>query len=178
MRRGFVATIAGALLYVLYLSSRQHLRVLRECVRTYATFGSLPLNIHRYSPPLFDSLSNETVPHRVPKILHQICLTPDSAVSVPERYADFYASCLRKHEDWQHVLWTNDKALYFMTERHPDLVPMWQGYGQTIQRTNILRYLVLEEFGGVYLDLDIECLHPLDELLVGVCSHTRMFPGA
>ncbi len=33
-----------------------------------------------------------------------------------------------------------------------------------IQRANILRYLLLDQYGGVYLDLDLRCLQPLDSL--------------
>ncbi len=35
-------------------------------------------------------------------------------------------------------------------------------------RADILRYEILERFGGVYVDADFECLRPLDDLLSGV----------
>ncbi|KAK3697081.1 hypothetical protein LTR37_017679 [Vermiconidia calcicola] len=51
-----------------------------------------------------------------------------------------------------------------MAENYPKLLPHYLGYKQSIQRANILRYALLDHFGGVYLDLDITCLHPLDDL--------------
>jgi len=33
-----------------------------------------------------------------------------------------------------------------------------------VQKANILRYAILEHYGGVYLDMDITCLQPLDDL--------------
>jgi mannosyltransferase OCH1-like enzyme len=44
-------------------------------------------------------------------------------------------------------------------------VENYTSYEQTIQRSNILRYLLLHHYGGIYLDLDISCLQPLDNLL-------------
>lgn len=34
-----------------------------------------------------------------------------------------------------------------------------------IQRSDIIRYLILYKLGGIYLDLDIKCLKPLDFFL-------------
>jgi mannosyltransferase OCH1-like enzyme len=34
-----------------------------------------------------------------------------------------------------------------------------------IQRSNVIRYLILYKFGGIYLDLDIKCLKPMDFFL-------------
>jgi mannosyltransferase OCH1-like enzyme len=36
------------------------------------------------------------------------------------------------------------------------------------ERSDLLRYELLHRFGGVYLDMDVECLRPIDELLEGV----------
>ena len=49
-----------------------------------------------------------------------------------------------------------------MSEVYPEILPHYKSYGQTIQRTNILRYLLLHHYGGVYLDLDITCWALLD----------------
>ncbi|KAJ3896091.1 hypothetical protein GG344DRAFT_72572 [Lentinula edodes] len=39
-------------------------------------------------------------------------------------------------------------------------------YKYAIQRADAIRYFVLHHYGGVYLDLDVGCLRPLDPLLV------------
>ena len=51
-----------------------------------------------------------------------------------------------------------------MRRYYRNLMPQYEGYKQGIQRANILRYALLDHFGGVYLDLDLTCLHALDNL--------------
>ncbi|KAF2720103.1 glycosyltransferase family 32 protein [Polychaeton citri CBS 116435] len=60
------------------------------------------------------------------------------------KYQEAIDSCTSLHPGWEYQIWTDDNATCF-------------GYEQTIQRTNILRYLLLHYYGGVYLDLDITC---------------------
>lgn len=36
------------------------------------------------------------------------------------------------------------------------------------EQSDIMRYEVLRQFGGVYVDTDVECLRPMDDLLAGV----------
>ncbi|GAB7324528.1 hypothetical protein MBLNU13_g08434t1 [Cladosporium sp. NU13] len=52
-------------------------------------------------------------------------------------------------------------------QEHGDgrLYKNYTSYAQTIQRSNILRYLILHHYGGIYLDLDLTCRQPLDNLL-------------
>merc|ERR1712000_693159 len=61
-------------------------------------------------------------------------------------------------------MWTDTTANEFMSQHYPDLWPHYRNYGQSIQRANSLRYALLEHYGGVYLDIDITCRHPLDNI--------------
>lgn len=42
----------------------------------------------------------------------------------------------------------------------------FDGYTYPIQRADAIRYFVLYHYGGIYIDLDIGCLRPIDPLLV------------
>jgi inositol phosphorylceramide mannosyltransferase catalytic subunit len=44
-------------------------------------------------------------------------------------------------------------------------VPLYEAYPEAIQRVDAARYVILREFGGVYADLDLQCLRPIDALL-------------
>ena len=41
---------------------------------------------------------------------------------------------------------------------------MYDGYGFGIQRADAMRLFFLHKFGGIYIDLDIECKRSLDFL--------------
>jgi len=92
----------------------------------------------------------------VPAILHHIMFglgsgAPSATWNVARQ------SCLDFHPDWEHRLWNQENATNFIAEKFPDFKPTWDGYELDIQRIDTLRYLVLYEYGGVILDMDLQC---------------------
>ncbi|KAK5124449.1 hypothetical protein LTR85_001666 [Meristemomyces frigidus] len=126
-----------------------------------------PEILHQYSPDALQYSYTIDRPQQAPKIIHQIYLQPQihTRNSTLHRYAEALSSCQNLHRNWTHLLWTDDTATSFMRRHYPTIAPHYEGYRQSIQRANVLRYALLDHFGGVYLDLDIACLAPLDELL-------------
>lgn len=97
----------------------------------------------------------------IPKIIHQ--LWKDAVV--PDRYAPLVASWRKHHPDWQYRLWTDADLRDFVARHYPDFLAVYDGYRQPISRADAARYLLLRHFGGLYVDLDVECFRPFDELL-------------
>lgn len=97
----------------------------------------------------------------IPRILHQTWKTYE----VPEEWWDCVNSWKRHHPDWEYRLWTDDAGEDFVARHYPDFLATFQNYPYGIQRADAIRYLVLHHHGGVYADLDYECLRPLDPLL-------------
>ena len=64
------------------------------------------------------------------------------------------------------MLWTDAGSREFIAEHYPWFLDYFDNYTYPIQRADAIRYFVLYHFGGVYIDLDIGCLRPLDPLLV------------
>lgn len=50
---------------------------------------------------------------------------------------------------------------------HPDFLPIFKAYDHPVRRADALRPFVLQTFGGMYLDLDVECFAPMDAMLAG-----------
>lgn len=145
---------------------RHHVRDLIEVARTYSTFYPY---LEHHPETLYRYQSTESSSHQgdnstlVPQILHQVFLT-EGLPSTLSKYRGAVESCHALHPDWEQNIWTDDAANEFIATHYPNLLPHYIGYKQRIQRANILRYALLDHFGGVYLDLDITCLHPLDSL--------------
>jgi inositol phosphorylceramide mannosyltransferase catalytic subunit len=55
----------------------------------------------------------------------------------------------------------------FIEAQHSDLLPVYDAFSYAIQRVDVLKYLVLNFLGGMYVDIDVECLRPIDGLLEG-----------
>lgn len=64
------------------------------------------------------------------------------------------------------MLWTDDSSREFIAEHYPWFLDTFNDYKYNILRADAIRYFVLYHYGGVYLDLDIGCLRPVDPLLV------------
>lgn len=86
-----------------------------------------------------------------------------------EKHNESRGSCTAMHrseDGWEHKLWTDDNATDFVRTHYDSVMANnYTNYRQKIQRSNVLRYLVLHHYGGIYLDMDLTCLAPVDELL-------------
>jgi hypothetical protein len=68
--------------------------------------------------------------------------------------------------DYEYMLWTDASSREFIAKEYPWFLHTFDGYTYPIERADAIRYFVLYYYGGIYLDLDIGCLRPLDPLLV------------
>jgi mannosyltransferase OCH1-like enzyme len=98
----------------------------------------------------------------IPKIFHQIWINRNDP-ELPGTFRAYRDSWLRLHPDWEYKLWNLDNLDF--TPRRMDLVSSAPNYAQM---ADILRYQILLRHGGVYLDIDFECLRNIDPILVGV----------
>lgn len=99
----------------------------------------------------------------IPRIIHQTWKTADTPVA----YQGFQRNWTRHHPDHVHRLWTDADLDRLVAEEFPALLGLFRSYREPIRRADLGRYLVLLRFGGIYADLDCDCLRPLDPLLEG-----------
>jgi mannosyltransferase OCH1-like enzyme len=89
----------------------------------------------------------------IPKIIHQIWIGPKPP---PKR---FLATWQAQHPTWDYRFWTDDNLPPLKNQALYDALPTFHG------KADVLRYELLHQFGGVYVDADSVCLMPLDQLL-------------
>ena len=94
---------------------------------------------------------------KIPKIIHQIWF----GSAVPECFKAYMASWVEFHlDDWQYMLWTEKEIAELNLYNK-------QYYDQTDNcavKADLARLEILYQYGGVYVDVDCECLRPLDIL--------------
>ncbi|UCI07739.1 glycosyltransferase [Mesorhizobium sp. B1-1-8] len=96
----------------------------------------------------------------IPKILHQTWKTD----IVPPRFQPYVESWKRHHPDWTTMFWDDRMLLEFVARHYPDFLPIFCSYDYGVLRADAGRYLLLHHFGGVYADIDCECVAPFDLL--------------
>ena len=95
----------------------------------------------------------------IPKIIHQTWR--DQNILVPKEWPE---SWKHKNSGWEYKLWTDEDLLALVQAHYPNLEELYLSYPNPVQRADLGRYLILHHCGGIYADLDTECISSLDEL--------------
>lgn len=92
----------------------------------------------------------------IPKKIHQIWL----GSTIPEKYKEWTDSWKKFNPDWDYYLWTEDNINQIkLTD--VDLYNTIINFGP---KSDYLRYHILYQFGGFYLDTDFECFKSFEDL--------------
>lgn len=97
-------------------------------------------------------------------LIHQVW-HPFSRGEMPREWRRFARSWQRWNPGHRHQLWGPEESRNFVADRHPDFLPTYDGYRHPIQRVHALQFLLLEAFGGICVDLDLECTRNVAPLL-------------
>jgi mannosyltransferase OCH1-like enzyme len=100
---------------------------------------------------------------QIPKIIHQIWSGIDEPL--PTVFEELGKTWKENHPEWEYILWDNEKMSTFIQQFYPQYWDIYNGFMYNIQRWDAIRYLILNEMGGMYVDFDYESILPLDDLL-------------
>ena len=112
----------------------------------------------------------------IPRLLHYVLLTPPPRPhSVDEAYHFWITSCARENPDFQIVLWATEDCERLAAGQPPSIASLYhnfsrledgRGHGKSvIRQADFCRVLVLERFGGIYIDMDVLCVRPFSSLV-------------
>lgn len=96
---------------------------------------------------------------KIPKHIHQIWI----GGKIPKNFSALSKTWQEKHPLWRYTLWTDDKVKNFSFSKCKDAFDKALSIGA---KADILRYEILYQYGGVYVDIDFECIKPLDDLVM------------
>lgn len=93
----------------------------------------------------------------IPRTIHHIWIGPDP---LPDEYRPWIEGWKRHHPGWEHRLWTEENL-----PEEPLRPEVHERLRAPVERADILRLEILYRQGGVYVDTDLECLRPLDDVV-------------
>lgn len=96
----------------------------------------------------------------IPLLIHQIWLGSAKRPEICDQFAETWRT---RHPQWEYRLWT-DKDAAVILQHHPGLLQAFEAASNPAEKSDILRLVIVLEQGGLYVDMDFECLRPLDEL--------------
>lgn len=91
---------------------------------------------------------------RIPKIIHQTWKDDE----LPKAFQLLSESWKEMLPNWEYRLWTDEMNREFVKTHYPEFLEKFNAYPNKIQRADAIRYLLLQTYGGLYVDLDFECL--------------------
>ena len=94
---------------------------------------------------------------KIPKIIHQLWIGPKPP---PTKFMDTWKD---KHEEFEYIRWTEDemKKKGFKSQLQNKIDDMSEING----KADILRWELLYEYGGVFVDADAYCIEPVTYLV-------------
>jgi mannosyltransferase OCH1-like enzyme len=101
----------------------------------------------------------------IPRIIHQTWKDNN----LPAQFEKSAESWRTMHPDWTYCFWSDEALAAFVREHYPGVWPLYKKYPDEIQRVDAARYMILHHYGGIYSDLDIVCIRPMDSLLEYGC---------
>jgi len=106
------------------------------------------------------------------KVIHQMWdkgTPPDQLVEWSEKLKII-------HPDFKYMFWTLEDMHDFIATKYSWFLPTFEAYPELIQKIDSFRYFIIYEYGGIYVDLDIECFKRLDILLKDNCVLFQTHP--
>lgn len=134
---------------------------------------------HSLSDSMPDAIPEATACAVIPRVFHQIWYQGEHAL--PKKYRRYRQSWIQHHPDWEFRFWDAHMLQVHVDQHYSWFSERYASFPDDIQRIDAARYCLLASQGGVYVDMDIECLRSIDCLLPGhelILSRTNGYNNA
>ena len=105
---------------------------------------------------------------KIPKIMHTIWI--QGYEEIPAENKKKYEQIKEMNSNWQFMFWDNEKIEEILKE-YPSLSNIYNnsekvnGMGNHFAlKSDIARFVIMEKYGGLYFDMDFDCILDTDEL--------------
>ena len=70
-----------------------------------------------------------------------------------------------KEHNYEYKMWNLKMCEELIIEKYPEYICLWSEFRYPIQQADFIRYLILHDYGGWYVDCDVYPIQNLDSLL-------------
>jgi mannosyltransferase OCH1-like enzyme len=100
---------------------------------------------------------------QIPKIIHQ------TAPADKSKWHALWAPCQEswktKFPDYTYMFWSDEDLENLIKTKYPWFYDTYKNYDKNIKRIDAARYFILYEHGGIYADMDFECVNNFAHLI-------------
>lgn len=94
------------------------------------------------------------IPHKIHQIYH--------SEIIPDVFQEAMLSFAVNNPTWEYWFWTLDSGKKLLQDKYPYLLNSFDKFDK-VKKYDLLRYAIIHAFGGVYADLDVKNVRPLDK---------------
>ena len=104
-----------------------------------------------------------------PKMVHQIW----SDDHPPVEWLPTRKTCMDMYKKlgYTYKLWSFTDVEKLIASDYHWLLPTWQSYPYIVEKADVSKYILLYHYGGIYMDLDVECVGNFDPVLRNVTNN-------
>jgi hypothetical protein len=112
----------------------------------------------------------------IPKIIHNIWI--QGYENLPNETKVTYANIKKLNPEWDFMIW-DDEMIKKMLKKNPSIYNIYiktSNYTEIDNNTiksDIARYIIMKEYGGLYFDIDFNCTSSFDELFLSEPNGTK-----
>ena len=106
----------------------------------------------------------------IPKIVHFVWVGSNTTMMVPRMHKTIQIWHEQyKNTGFEFILWDNNKSETLLHSKYPEFIDIYYKVSP-VKRSDLIRYMFMYEFGGIYIDLDIQprSTKSLDTILYGL----------
>lgn len=127
---------------------------------------SIFLIFYTLNKNLYENFNND-LSNDIPKIIIQTWKSND----IPSKYIKDVESIKKYNKDYKYLFFNDIDIDAFIKKNYPIYYDSYLKLPVKIQKIDYFRYIAIYHYGGFYFDLDITCLHSLDDLLKYECVY-------
>ena len=112
----------------------------------------------------------------IPKIIHNIWI--QGYDNLPNENKVTHANIKNMNPEWEFMIWDDD-MIKKMLKKYPPIYNMYiktNNYTEINNNTlksDIARYMIMKEYGGLYFDIDFNCAASFDELFLNAENENK-----
>jgi hypothetical protein len=106
----------------------------------------------------------------IPKIVHFVWLNPQNELAMrppkPDEYVALERGWQLHNPDFKVWRWDGSACRELVRQHVPHMLSAYDGYSHWVCRVDMVRWVILFVYGGVYVDADFLALRPIPEYLL------------
>jgi len=104
----------------------------------------------------------------VPKIIHNIWI--EGYENLPNEIKMNYLNIKKTNPEWEFIIWDNEMITQLL-KKYPSIYELYNKNIYTVYdidsiKSHIARYIIMKEYGGLYFDIEFNCISSLDNLFL------------